>query len=157
MFFVINKVAPVANNTGYMYVPRTHMEHWKHRLNMEFDLQSLFGEHSCAHWLRPHTPIWTHIRGRCWSAKIDDISLCPPYGKDTILVQFEYTCRPKCIFYTERRKSKSVGMRWHCRLGETDPNRTTTKKSGLPLIYSLYEDTNTTLCGCWLRVDGIPV
>ena len=54
--------------------------------------------------------------------------------------------------YTERRKSKRVGMGWG---GEMDPNRTTTKKIGLPLIYSLYEDT--TLCGCWLRVDGIPV
>jgi hypothetical protein len=40
-------------------------------------------------------------------------------------------------------------------VGEMDPNRTTTKKSGPPPIYSLYEDT--TLCGCWLRVDGIPV
>jgi hypothetical protein len=30
------------------------------RLNMELDLQSLFGlhviVHSCTHWLRPHTP-----------------------------------------------------------------------------------------------------
>ncbi len=34
------------------------------------------------HWLRPRKPpphrIWAHIRGRYWSAKIDDISLCPP-------------------------------------------------------------------------------
>jgi hypothetical protein len=52
---------------------------------MELDLQSLFGLHvySCTHWLRPRnhappTPIWAHIRGRYWSAKIDDISLWPP-------------------------------------------------------------------------------
>ncbi len=53
-----------------------------HRLNMELDLQSLFGlyVHSCTHWLRPRNclpppRIWAHIRGRYWSAKIDDISL----------------------------------------------------------------------------------
>jgi hypothetical protein len=50
------------------------------RLNMELDLQSLFGldVHSCTHWLRHRTPpprIWAHIRGRYWSAKIDYISL----------------------------------------------------------------------------------
>ncbi len=51
------------------------------RLNMEFDLQSLFGlhVHSCTHWLRHPPPptlyIWAHIRGIYWSAKIDDISL----------------------------------------------------------------------------------
>jgi hypothetical protein len=59
-----------------------------HRLNMEIDLQSLYGlhVHSCTHWLRPRNPpypppppgIWAHIRGRYWSAKIDDISLWPP-------------------------------------------------------------------------------
>ncbi len=57
------------------------------RLNMELGLQSLFGlhVHSCTHWLRPrHTPypptpsIWALIRGRYWSAKLDDISLWPP-------------------------------------------------------------------------------
>ncbi len=114
------------------------MEHGEHRLNMELDLQSLFGlhVHSCTHLLRSRTPspprIWAHIRGRWWSAKIDDISLCPPDEKDTILVQFEYTCRPTCIFYTERRKSKRVGMGCHCRRGEMDPKGTTTKKSGPP-------------------------
>jgi hypothetical protein len=52
-----------------------------HSLNMELDLQSLFGlhVHNCIHWLRPHKPpsprIWAHIRGRYWSAKIDDICL----------------------------------------------------------------------------------
>ncbi len=60
---------------------------WCHRLNVELDLQSLFGlhAHSFTHWLRPrNTPpppsprIWAHIRGRSWSAKIDDISLWPP-------------------------------------------------------------------------------
>jgi hypothetical protein len=54
-----------------------------HRLNIELDLLSLFGlhVHSCTHWLKPRkTPppphlIWAHLRGRYWSAKIDDISL----------------------------------------------------------------------------------
>jgi hypothetical protein len=52
-------------------------------LNMELDLESVFGLHvpSCTHWLRPrnlHPPrIWAHKRGRYWSAKIDDISLWP--------------------------------------------------------------------------------
>jgi hypothetical protein len=55
-----------------------------HRLNMEFDLQSLFGRHvqSCTHWMmRPRNPpprIWARIRGRYWSAKIEDRSLRPP-------------------------------------------------------------------------------
>jgi hypothetical protein len=51
-----------------------------HKLNMELDLQSLFGlnVHSSTHWLRPRNPpprIWAHMRERYWSAKIDDISL----------------------------------------------------------------------------------
>jgi hypothetical protein len=47
---------------------------------MKLDLQSLFGLHlhSCTHRLGPRTPpppcIWVQIRGRYWSAKIDDIS-----------------------------------------------------------------------------------
>ncbi len=47
-----------------------------HRLNMELDLQSLFGlhVHSCTYWLRPrnHPPprIWAHKPRRYWSAKI---------------------------------------------------------------------------------------
>jgi hypothetical protein len=51
------------------------------RLNMELDLQSIFGlhVHSCTHWLRPRNSrpprIWARIQGRYWSAKIDDISL----------------------------------------------------------------------------------
>ncbi len=51
------------------------------RLNMELNLQSLFGLLCTAVLLRwgPATPpsprIWAHIRGRYWSAKIDDISL----------------------------------------------------------------------------------
>ncbi len=39
------------------------------KLNMELDLQSLFG-------LRVHS--WTPKRGPYWSAKIDDISLWAP-------------------------------------------------------------------------------
>jgi hypothetical protein len=54
-----------------------------YRLHMELDLQSIFGlhVHSCTHRLRPHMPhppfsrIWAHVRGRYWSAKIDNISL----------------------------------------------------------------------------------
>ncbi len=51
-----------------------------YRLNMELDLQSLFGLHvySCTHWLRPRNPAPSSafglIRGRYWSAKIDDVS-----------------------------------------------------------------------------------
>jgi len=55
----------------YMYV----------KYSVELDLQSLLGlhVHSCTHWLRPcNSPVprsWAHIRGRYWSAMIDDISL----------------------------------------------------------------------------------
>jgi hypothetical protein len=47
---------------------------------MELDRQILFGlhVHSCTHWLRtrdPLPPAFGLIRGRHWSAKIDDISL----------------------------------------------------------------------------------
>ncbi len=53
---------------------------------MELDLQSLFGlhVHSCTHWLRPRNPppphlgSYVYVRGRHWSAKIDDISLWLP-------------------------------------------------------------------------------
>jgi hypothetical protein len=52
---------------------------FEHRLIIELDLQSLFGlhMHTRTHWLRPRNPprIWAHIRGRYWSASIDDISL----------------------------------------------------------------------------------
>ncbi len=60
----------------------------EYRLNMEVDLQSLFGLHIpwCAQLYSlaetpqlPSSPrIRTRIRGRYWSAKIDDISLQPP-------------------------------------------------------------------------------
>jgi hypothetical protein len=53
----------------------------KHRLNIELDLQSLFG--SCVKLysldetpqLSPFHRVWAHIRGRYWPAKKDDISL----------------------------------------------------------------------------------
>ncbi len=54
------------------------------RLNMELDLQSLFGlhVHSCTHWPRPRNSPLPHLGsyklGRYWSAKVDDISLWPP-------------------------------------------------------------------------------
>ncbi len=54
------------------------------RLNMELDLQSLFGLLCIAVFIgwdpaTPHPPHWTHIRGRYWLAKIDDISLSAGY------------------------------------------------------------------------------
>ncbi len=53
---------------------------YNHRLDMELDLQSLFGlhVHSCAHWLRPHNSRPPHsgsFTRALLSAKIDDISL----------------------------------------------------------------------------------
>ncbi len=47
---------------------------FSHGLNMEKDLQSLFGlrVNSCTHWHHKPPPprIWAHIRGRYWSSKI---------------------------------------------------------------------------------------
>ncbi len=71
--------------TDYWPTPHTLQVDAEHRLNIELDLQNLFGHnvYSCTHWLRPHNPppsflrIWAHIRGRYWSAQIDD-SLCGP-------------------------------------------------------------------------------
>ncbi len=60
-------------------------ERQSHRLNIELDLQSLFGlhVHSFTHWLRPRIPppppIWAHIRGRYWSAKIETSLFKPLY------------------------------------------------------------------------------
>ncbi len=51
-----------------------------HRLNMKLDLQSLFGLLFIAVLIGwdPATPplprIWAHIRGRYWSAKIEDLA-----------------------------------------------------------------------------------
>jgi hypothetical protein len=58
----------------------SYLDKADHRLNKELDLQSLFGlhVHGFTYWLRPRNPpprISAHIRGRCWSAKIDDISV----------------------------------------------------------------------------------
>jgi hypothetical protein len=61
----------------------TSLEGFSHTLNMKLDLQSLFGLHvHCAQLYSlaetPHPPpprLWAYIRGRYWSAKIDDISL----------------------------------------------------------------------------------
>ncbi len=55
-----------------------------HRLNVELNLQSLFGPLCTAALIgwdpatHPSPRIWAHIRGRSWSAKIDDIFLWPP-------------------------------------------------------------------------------
>ncbi len=75
----INSMLEAAYREHRTYIPTT-----THTLNMEIDLQSLFGlhmsRHSCTHWLRPripspHPPHWdSYTRGRYWSAKIDDIS-----------------------------------------------------------------------------------
>ncbi len=57
-----------------------------HRLNVELDLKSLFGLHSCTLWPRPARPqpppppprpqhLGSYTRARYWSANIDDISL----------------------------------------------------------------------------------
>ncbi len=84
------------------------------RLNMELDIQSLFGLHvySCTHWLRPcNSPpssprIWAHIRGRNWSAKVDDISLKPPgHGTESSHrahsgVPSNDTCTCPCVEHT---------------------------------------------------------
>ncbi len=57
--------------------PTAQQKPQRHGLNMELDLQSLFGlhVHSCTHWLRSRIPhshrIWTHRRLRYWSAKIE--------------------------------------------------------------------------------------
>ena len=53
----------------------------KHWLNMELDLQTLFKlhVHSCMYSLAE--TIWAHMRGRYWSAKMDDISFVTPSGK----------------------------------------------------------------------------
>ncbi len=69
----------IYNSSGHP--KKTGCERWSHRLNMELDLQSLYGLHvySCTHLPRPSnspsTRSWAHIRGHYWSAKIDDISL----------------------------------------------------------------------------------
>jgi hypothetical protein len=51
----------------------------RHRLNMELDLQNLFGllVHSCTHWHPLPPPAFELIYEGAmhWSAKIDDISL----------------------------------------------------------------------------------
>ncbi len=70
--------------------------YYTHRLNMELDLQSLLGStsrdvHSCSHWLSPAipSPAFKFIyEGRYWSAKIDDISLKPPYYTSKELILF---------------------------------------------------------------------
>ncbi len=64
------------------YVHKADQRPMNHRLNMELDIQSLFGLHvySCTHWRRTPPPprTWAHIGGRYWSAKIDDACLWPP-------------------------------------------------------------------------------
>ncbi len=62
--------------------------------HMVLDLQSLFGLLCIAVLIGwdPATPpppaprIWAHIRGRYWSAKVDDISLCNP-----LTVKFQFS------------------------------------------------------------------
>jgi hypothetical protein len=69
---------------------------FQHRLNTELDLKSLFEfhVHSCTYSIaKPPPRIWAHIRGRYWSAKIDDRSLCDP------LVS-EIPTLPQSLYYT---------------------------------------------------------
>ena len=88
-------------------------------LNMELHLQSLFGLH--AHSLvttvliswdpatPPHPPrIWAHIRGRYWSAKIDDIYLWPPAQNSCL----GYSCLNywKFPFMQEQNEKRSIGF-----------------------------------------------
>ncbi len=65
-------------------IVRSNLEGRYHRLIMEVDLQSYLDSmsrdmHSCTHRLRPRNPpspaFELVLRGRYWSAKIDDISL----------------------------------------------------------------------------------
>jgi hypothetical protein len=77
---------------------------------MEIDLQSLFGLHvlSCTHCLRSRIPpsprVWAHVRGRCWSPKIDDITfLCDP------LVNITVATKTKKIAYL-RRERKHINI-----------------------------------------------
>jgi hypothetical protein len=54
-----------------------------HRINMELDLQSLFGlhVHSCTHWLRPRNPPLQHsgsYKRALLISQIDDISMWLP-------------------------------------------------------------------------------
>jgi hypothetical protein len=91
-----------------------------HKLNMEVDIQRLFGPHVtwCAQLYSlaetPQTPppsppqspcIGTRIRGRYWSAKIDDISLYPP-GSD-----IQKTLRGHRNELSADRLMKTIGRR----------------------------------------------
>jgi hypothetical protein len=71
----------------------------QHRLNMELDLQSLFGLPCAAvliSYKTQHPPprIWAHIRGRYWSAEIDNIFLCPLLFRNPLQRPFisEFKC-----------------------------------------------------------------
>jgi hypothetical protein len=83
---------------------------------MELDPQRLFGlhVHSCTHWqpppLSPH--IWPHIRGRYWSAKVDDNSLrnCAESAFKTIYVE-EYLPEETEQVSTEQKAKRNKKMR----------------------------------------------
>jgi hypothetical protein len=67
LFTMTKKICSVRFYLHVQWSPASHpcpISHL-HRLNMELDLQSLFGlhVHSCTHWLRPCC-IWAHKRGR---------------------------------------------------------------------------------------------
>ncbi len=86
-----------------------HIDNSSHRLNMELFLLGLH-VHSCTHWLISRTPpspfllllgscAYIRIKGRCWSAKMDDIPLSPPDSSrqvkstDRKRGAYERTCR----------------------------------------------------------------
>jgi hypothetical protein len=66
----------VRGTCSYPSIPQDE-DRYTQRLNMELDLQSLctavlFGCDPAT--LPPPPRIWAHLRGRYWSAKIDDVS-----------------------------------------------------------------------------------
>ncbi len=63
----------------------------------------VFGFGLCTHWLDPETSsprIWAHVRGRYWSAKIDDDPLIP----DVCIP----SCHPKKRLSTSKYSKKNV-------------------------------------------------
>ncbi len=87
-------------------IERNFVHPWKHRLNMELDLQSLFGLLCTAVLIGwdPATPspsprIWSHIRGRYWSAKTT--SLCNPLLENIEILYQKYSLSLQCFLLKE--------------------------------------------------------
>jgi hypothetical protein len=111
------------------------------RLNIELDLQSLFGlhVHSCNHWLRPpqHPPplprIWAHIRGRYRSAKIANISLRPLCILNSVPGANEWVCSLKGTW---------PGLSWASAVTKTPLNVVCTKPIVFIAALSYLEQTS---------------